>query len=107
MKDLILQRHPLRSFGRLSRDFSLFYRKEGVLKAVSIVIKKNGRGARYDFWLWDPIEGGTKTLHWVGARLKEGRLTPAAMAGRQGDHNRGYAGWDKLKWQRLRSEPRT
>ena len=76
-------------------------------KIMAVRVKKSpgGKrtGARHEQMSWDPWSGKETSLVRLAARMKEGRLSPQSMIGRDGDHNRGPGGWEKLLWDRLRT----
>lgn len=56
-----------------------------------------------DWRCQDPFTGTSAAFVKVAARIKEGRLTPASMNGREGDHNAGWGGWARIRWGLLQT----
>lgn len=102
--------HAWKQEGPLRRNFSFrfVWVKAGVVvrrKGFGCRLRKNGRGARWDWVCWDPWANRERTLVNLAARVKEGRLEPGAMDGLWGDHNNRWGGWGKLDWSKVRTVP--
>ena len=103
-KDLLVELHDLRGAECAQKDFTLWWRWSYPGTAMMPVwqevgcslIANNASTNRLDWRMKDPFSGKSATLHYVAARIKEGRLTDQSMLGREGDHQQGRGGWDTL-----------
>ena len=93
--------------GCLLRNFTVEYRWSAggrflYTAPLAVRVVKDRKGERWNYECWDPIDQKKSTLHALGARIKGKRCKRGGMDGMVGDHNKGWKGWGKLDWGRLR-----
>ena len=120
-KLLAVRKHPYRFVGECKYNFTLEWqwlaRRPGrgrkvVIKKVKVLKPRlrRKRRLRWDIACYDPWAKADGSWHRVGCKAKFG---PAAVDGKDADHNNGRAeegttkGWRSLSWEKLRPKTRS